>query len=303
MAKPAKVRTESGQWADLALQVPDLTSYAYLPTTPVSGFRNKIINGNFDIWQRGTSFSSAGYTADRWSVVAASGQTVAVTQQTFTPGNTIYGYEPAYFLRTVWSGTPSGTFWLTQKLEDVRTFAGQTITLSFWAKASSATSAFSPTIEQNFGSGGSSGVTVGGTAISLTTSWQKFSQSFSVPSISGKTIGTSSFLEIRPFNAGTSVNGNNIDLWGVQVEAGSIATPFEQRPVGLEEQLCQRYYTFVSEMAFNGGVYGSFTFPTSMRVTPTITPTGGAVSGSSRTGWHGISGGTTGFNYTAVAEL
>jgi len=243
MAKRTRVKTESGQWVDLASAVTDLSQYANLNNTPISGFRNAIINGKFDIWQRGTSFSSAGYTADRFAIVAASGQTVAVSQQAFTPGNAISGYESAYFLRAAWSGTPSGTYWLTQRVEDVRTFAGQTATLSFWAKASTATTAFTPMIEQNFGSGGSGNNSLSATSpISLTTSWQRFSVTFAVPSISGKTIGTNSYLDVRPLNGGSSVAGINVDIWGVQLETGSIATPFEQRPIGTELALCQRYY-------------------------------------------------------------
>lgn len=206
---------------------------------------NYLINGAFDFWQRGTSFSATGYTADRWGIIAASGQTVSVSQQTFTPGAApVDGYEGQYFARIAWSGTPSGTFWFTQRVEDVRTLAGQTATLSFWAKASSGTSVFVPTIEQNFGSGGSSGVTVQSSSITLTTSWQRFSTTFSVPSISGKTIGTSSYLDVRPLYGGASVNGINIDIWGVQLEDGSVATPFRRNSPNLQAELaaCQRYY-------------------------------------------------------------
>jgi hypothetical protein len=235
--------TQASASATYLTQVSASTIYA--PITPLTqtGFRNKIINGGFDIWQRGTSaFTTAGYTADRWVIQNASGQTISVTQQAFTPGNAISGQEPTNFLRISLSGTPSGTYWLTQKVEDVRTFAGQIVTLSFWAKAGSATTALLPALEQNFGSGGSSVVTTTGSAISLTTSWQRFTQTFSVPSISGKTIGTNSFLEVRPFLGSTAITGNNIDIWGVQLEAGSTATPFEQRFIGTELSLCQRYY-------------------------------------------------------------
>jgi hypothetical protein len=220
-------------------------SAGYLPlSSPVTSYKNKLINGEFDIWQRGTTFSTSNaYTADRWVIVGASGQTVSVSQQSFTPGAApVSGYEGTFFARLAWSGTPSGTYWFTQRIEDVRTLAGQTVTLSFWAKASSTTSAFTPMFEQNFGSGGSSIVGTTGSAISLTTSWQRFTQTFSIPSISGKTIGTSSYLEVRPLAGSTAVTGNNIDIWGVQVEKGFIATEFEQRFISDELRLCQRYY-------------------------------------------------------------
>jgi hypothetical protein len=225
-------------------------SAGYLPlSSPVTSYKNKLINGEFDIWQRGTTFSTSNaYTADRWVIVGASGQTVSVSQQSFTPGAApVSGYEGPFFARLAWSGTPSGTYWFTQRIEDVRTLAGQTVTLSFWAKASSTTSAFTPMFEQNFGSGGSSIVGTTGSAISLTTSWQRFTQTFSIPSISGKTIGTSSYLEVRPLVGSTAVTGNNIDIWGVQVENGNIATQFEQRHISDELRMCQRYYQSIAQ--------------------------------------------------------
>jgi hypothetical protein len=211
---------------------------------PIAGGRNRIINGAFNVWQRGAgAFTTSNtYTADRWAVVGASGQTISVTQQSFTPGNAISGFEPTFFARIAWSGTPSGTFWFTQRVEDVRIFAGQQVVLSFWAKASASTSVFAPVIEQNFGTGGSSVVTTTTSAITLTTSWQRFSIPISVPSISGKTIGTNSYLDVRPLNGGSTVNGINIDIWGVQLEAGAVATPFEFEDYGTTLAKCQRYY-------------------------------------------------------------
>ena len=261
---------------------------------PFLAGKNKIISGDFGIWQRGTSFSASGYTADRWNVLPASGQTVSVTQQTFTPGTApVAGYESAYFARISLSGTPSGSYWFNQKIEDVRTFAGQTITLSFWAKASSATSALAPYIEQNFGSGGSSFVSATSwSAISLTTSWQRFTMSATLPSVAGKTIGTGSFLDVRPFNGTTSITGNNIDIWGVQVEAGSVATPFTTASNTLQGELalCQRYYQKSYNQAtapadnattsdsnkvltaYNGSTGRSFIpFLVAMRTSPTVT--------------------------------
>jgi len=253
-----------------------LGSSALLPAG--LGFRNVLINGDFRIWQRGTSFSSAGYTADRWAIVGASGQTVSVTQQAFTAGNAIVGQEPTFYARAAWSGTPSGTFWFTQRVEDVRTCAGQQVVLSFWAKASSSTSVFTPTIEQNFGTGGSGVVTTTSSAITLTTSWQRFVVVFNVPSISGKTIGTNSYLDVRPLHGGSTVNGITIDIWGVQLEQNYQPTPFEQRPYGIELALCQRYYYrfnlnamgFAVAMVYpTNNAYTSIPLPVTMRTAPT----------------------------------
>ena len=263
---------------------------SWVVLAPIAGGRNRIINGDFKVWQRGAgAFTTSNtYTADRWAVVGASGQTISVTQQSFTPGNAISGFEPTFYARLAWSGTPSGTFWFTQRVEDVRTFAGQQVVLSFWAKASSSTSVFAPTIEQNFGTGGSSVVTTVASTITLTTSWQRFSIPFSVPSITGKTIGTNSYLDVRPLNGGATVNGINIDIWGVQLEAGAVATPFETEDYGTTLAKCLRYYQLLnrkngaSDKVLGTAIYNNATYvsmavhlPVAMRTVPVLDASSG----------------------------
>lgn len=278
MAKQPRV-WDGSQWQELAVQVPDMSNYAYLPTTPVSGFRNAIINGDFKVWQRGTSFSSVAsttYTADRWvSNYDGTSGTYVISQQAFTAGNPIPNYEPQFFLRYAVTVAGSGsTRGLDQKIEDVRSFAGQTITVSFWAKADTART-LGVQVYQNFGSGGSSEVYTSGTSASLTTTWARYSTTINVPSISGKTIGTNHFLALRFLIPASATP--TIDIWGVQVESGSVATPFEQRPIGTELALCQRYYY---RLAQNTGRYGAgyakttttadviIDFPVTMRTNP-----------------------------------
>jgi hypothetical protein len=244
MAKKARI-WDGSQWVDIASAVTDLTQYANLTTTPISGFRNAIINGGFDIWQRGTSATavSNSYTpADRWvNTFDGSSSTTTISRQSFTPGNTISGYEPEYFLRYAQTSAGSGGSFRTisQRIENVRTFAGQTVTISFWAKADSSRTV-DTRIRQNFGSGGSANVDTSGSSINLTTSWSRYSTTVTLPSISGKTVGTSSFLDVFLFLPLNTTQ--TIDIWGVQLEPGTIATPFEQRPIGTELALCQRYY-------------------------------------------------------------
>ncbi len=135
---------------------------------PFVAGKNKIINGDFGIWQRGTSFSANGYTADRWSC-NFSGATGTVSQQTFTPGTApVAGYEGQFFLRLATTVADDNSR-IEQKIENVRTFAGQTVTVSLWAKADSArTITLNP--YQSFGSGGSADVSITGQTISVTTS-------------------------------------------------------------------------------------------------------------------------------------
>jgi hypothetical protein len=208
--------------------------------------KNRILNSDFRIWQRGTSFTAAGYTADRWTIALGGGSGANTTsQQSFTAGTApVAGYEGQYFLRWNQTTGASGNPTLIQKIEDVRSFAGQTVTVSFWAKVASAgTPLASVVLAQEFGSGGSS--TVNATLVnspSLTTSWTRYTYSVSVPSISGKTIGTGSSLSLVFYgNASTTYT---FDVWGVQVEQGSTATAFQTATGNIASELavCQRYY-------------------------------------------------------------
>jgi hypothetical protein len=251
MAKKAFVY-DGTNWIDIAQSTADLSNYANMTTTPISGFRNAIINGDFRIWQRGTSFSSPAngtFVSDRWvAFFDGTGATRTFSQQLHTLGAApAPGYEGQFFLRCNQSvaGT-GGTFnEYNQKIESVRTFAGQTVTVSFWAKAASTTVLPSLILRQEFGTGGSPSTSVNTTvasSISVGTSWTRFTYTTTLPSLSGKTIGTSgtdnlTFILALPLNSTFTV-----DIWGVQVEQGTVATPFERRPISAEIALCQRYY-------------------------------------------------------------
>jgi hypothetical protein len=223
------------------------TIYANPSTTPMSGFRNAIINGNFNIWQRGTSFASSTsntYTADRWYANRSNG-TSSVSRQSFSTGElSIPGYgSPEYFLRhDVTIGNDYTE--IQQRIEDVRTFAGQTVTLSFWAKGTNpGDGSYSARLAQNFGTGGSPTLQTSFNPITVTSSWARYSATVTLPSIVGKTIGAESLLQlvIGQSNS-TSTAAWTLDIWGVQLEVGTVATPFEHRPIGTELALCQRYY-------------------------------------------------------------
>jgi hypothetical protein len=207
---------------------------------PFLAGKNKVINGDFGIWQRGTSFSSSlTYTADRF--VGYSDASQSYSRQSFTPGTApVAGYESQYF----WRGTKGGTgtfISLYQLVEDVRTFAGQTVTISFWAKADSAQTIYVRPV-QNFGTGGSTGVIVDTVAVSIGTSWSRVSATFTFPSIAGKTLGANNHILLENYILN---NGSlNWDVWGYQAEVGRVATPFTtaSNTIGGELALCQRYY-------------------------------------------------------------
>jgi hypothetical protein len=237
-----------------------------------SGPVNAIINGGFDIWQRGTSFTnpaSNSYTADRFQInYDGVGATRNYTRESFTPGEAPQvGYEGEFFFRYARTVAGSGATvdFIRHKAENVRTFANTTATLSFWAKAGSGTPTLNIKLRQNFGSGGSTSVDID-SSVTLSTSWQRFSVTVNVPSISGKTVAFNSGLDTifaPPLNT-----IQTIDIWGVQLEAGSTATPFRRNANSLQGELaaCQRYYQrFVAGSTFgNLGGFGWSTTTTSM---------------------------------------
>jgi hypothetical protein len=183
-------------------------------------------------------------------------------------------------------------------MEDVRTFAGQTITMSFWAKAASGTPKVSVRTAQLFGTGGSSPVTLNATsATTITTSWARYSFTLNIASISGKTIGAGNNLQMSVvvdddlIGTGVGIQNNTFDIWGVQVEAGSVATPFQTATGTIQGELaaCQRYYFRLNSNSSNNGRIamgfslstsaGEFIlqFPATMRVQPSAFEYGGTL--------------------------
>jgi len=241
--------------------------------------KNKFINGDFGIWQRGTSFSNpsdGAYTADRFFTQHnGTGTTRTISQQTFTPGTApVAGYEGQYYLRYNLSVVGTSSYnRVCQNIEDVRTFAGQTVTVSMWLK-SSTTQNVSINLSQIFGSGGSSENYFGNSNFNITTSWARYSATFAVPSVSGKTIGTSSYLKLfLELNASSTYT---TEIWGVQIEAGSVATSFQTATGTIQGELaaCERYFQIVTGQMLSGAntttVYGGVNFRTQMRTAPSV---------------------------------
>ena len=252
--------------------------------------KNKIINGDMGIWQRGTSFA-VGNTgpyygaADRWRYYhnGATAGTNTVSRQAFTVGQTDVPNNPTYFQR--WTATTvAGSQTVCdfdQLIEDVSTFAGQTVNASIYLK-SSGTFTYTVFLEQNFGSGGSGSVATTIATGSTTTGWVRVTGSATLPSISGKTVGTGSSLRfLVRFSSPTS--GATFDISNAKVEAGSVATAFQTATGTIQGELaaCQRYY-WRSNIGSNtnAGIGWGFTYsataaymlvklPISMRVPPT----------------------------------
>lgn len=255
--------------------------------------KNWIINGGFDVWQRGTSQTTSGYGSDdRWTNEHA-GSTKTHSRQSFTVGQTDVPNNPAYFSRTVVSSVAgAGNFVVkAQKLEDVRKLAGKTVALSFWAKADSNKN-LAIDFTQVFGSGGSVGVSgIGTQKFALTSSWQKFTKTVTMPSISGKTVGTDSHIGIRIwFDAGSNYNSltdslghqsGTFDIANVSLVEGSVPVEWQTEAYADVLRECQRYCYSVFEnsgsqnshagIGFAGGAtfaHFQIYYPTTMRSQP-----------------------------------
>ncbi|MGE5495102.1 MAG: phage tail protein [Burkholderiales bacterium] len=215
---------------------------------------NLIINGNFDIWQRGTIQTSLGYGSDdRWFNTHL-GSTKTHSRQAFTPGQTEVPGNPAYYSRTVVSSVTGELNYVTKQyvLEDVARYSGKTLTLSFWARAE-APKYIAIEFFQNFGSGGSSTVSgIGVTKLLITTIWKKYIVTVGIPSVYGKVIGSNNFLKFNIwFDAGSGHNprtdllghqSGTFDIAQVKLEEGNIATPFVPKTFAEELRDCQRYF-------------------------------------------------------------
>jgi hypothetical protein len=293
-----------------AQDVNDITGTINITAAPYAAGKNKIINGDFYVNQRNfTSTTTSSYGFDRWRYEFSSG-TNTYSAQTFTPGTApVAGYEGKNFAQMAITGQSATSAYniLGQRLEDVRTFAGQTVTLSFWAKASSGTPKIGLEITQVFGSGGSPSAFVSTPmgAITTSTSWVRYSKTIAVPSISGKTIGTdanSSFIEANLWlSAGSDhntrassigINNSTFQIWGVQLEQGSTATAFQTATGTIQGELaaCQRYYYRLTSANNYGGAFafagtfsgqgantaaGGIVLPVYMRRTPSGTTVSG----------------------------
>ncbi len=263
--------------------------------------RNKLHNSMFNVAQRGAGpWTTGAYTLDRWQLDLAGG-TVSTTQIALADADrSAIGDEvAAYAVQCVVAGGSTAASYteIVQKVESVRRLSGKTITISLWAKVSSGTHKLGISIDQYFGSGGSPSAYVSGTgqAVTLSTTWTRYSLTFSVPSTSGKTLGTdgldmalvnfwfSSGTTYNAFAGGIGVQSGTFTLWGVQLEIGSVATPLEKPDPQQDLAKCQRFYqdsSSTSSVGFStsgytaatGAIYGNISFPVRMRAVPTITP-------------------------------
>lgn len=220
---------------------------------------NNIINGAFEINQRAFTTStdvSGVYTFDRWKV-GANGSTVTTSAQTFATSDTLATtYGAKNYIRMVTSGqsASSNYAFIAQRMEDVSRLAGRTVTISFWARAAGGAPQVAINLQNQYNS--TTWLRATAQKVTLSTSWARYSVTISVPSVSGRTLDasntTATDLEFwvsagadhSSYTGSLGLQANTFEFWGVQVEEGSVATPFHRNAPSIQGELaaCQRYY-------------------------------------------------------------
>jgi hypothetical protein len=243
--------------------------------------RQAIINGNFDVWQRGTTFTLAAdtvaYGADRWRDYpiddGGTPPTMTRSRQLQTSGD-LYG--SFYFSRLAvdGAGTSLGAnsgHRYNQNIEHGTRLLcgdGKKLTISFYARSSIANKKLGIDFYQNYGTGGSPTAQehINGTNWTLTSSWVKYTYTVTTNTLASKTFGTNNNDYFR-FNfaymwgsttdadfgadgAETYVGSGNIDIAQVQLCAGDVALPFQPKSYEDELRNCKRYY-----QQFGGDAY------------------------------------------------
>jgi hypothetical protein len=237
---------------------------------------NPILNSAFQVWQRGTSVATSvssvkNYTADQWNLFRgglASGATVS-RQVTNDTTNLPFIQYCARVQRDS-GNTSTAIINLYQSLETLNSvqFAGRTVTMSFYARAGANYSNASSNLawglntgtgtDQNGANNGFTGVAtpINQTA-TLTTTWQRFSAS---GTLATNTTQVGFSFTFSP--TGTAGAADFFEITGVQLEVGSVATPFKTNGGTLQGELaaCQRYYwrTPSSEVYSTYNAFGLF---------------------------------------------
>jgi hypothetical protein len=227
--------------------------------------KNGVLNSGFNVWQRGTSISLAAnagitYLADRWATQTAANQACTVSRQ--TTGDTTNLPFIQYALRYQRNSGQTGTDALSiiQPFESVNSipFAGKTVTFSFYARAGANFSAASSLLYYlvrtgtgtdqmpfNAYTGGSTSFSA---AVTLTTTWQRFTATATIP-----TTATEIAPQFYYIPVGTASTNDYYEVTGVQLETAGTASAYSPNTSTYEAELaaCQRYY-FRSNNSGNG---------------------------------------------------
>jgi len=215
------------------------------------GSHNLIINGGFDVWQRGIGLSQytggeSTYFADRWvrynGITSGAGVTASIERKTFSSNQTEVEGNPTHYVQTqhiIEGSTASDKVYIETRIEDVTSLRDEDLTLSFYGKADVSGSTLGVVWTQNYD--GNSDYTVNqlSSGLVLSNNWNKHTLVFRAPEISKGYSGDSHYVAL---GFDVSNNENLIDISQVKLEYGHSATPFEPTNIHNEITKCNRYY-------------------------------------------------------------
>ena len=241
-----------------------------------AGRRNMIINGDFQVSQRGdysssTSVTSGNYYVDRWAIT-----TTNVTANMIHSIVTLPNGVKTKSLKVTATSSNTGYLEVRQIIEDYLQISGQELIWSAWVRTNMALIGFRHNGHTDFGS-----------KFPNDGEWHYVTSRYTMDEPSSGSGADTAFSIISYNNAPVSISsGDYFEIAQVQLEVGKVATPFEHRSYGEELALCQRYfYKWVANHPYNNvgigvgsGTYGvatnqamvTFYLPTRMRASPSV---------------------------------
>jgi hypothetical protein len=257
--------------------------------------KNAFLNSALNVWQRGTSSavtssSTSFMVADRWNAYRGATGSTFSRQATSDTTNLPFIQYCARFQRDA-ANTSTANLNLIQNIETINSipYAGKAVTLSFYARAGANYSATSNALlvflrngtgtDQNFLVGYTGVNDVVSSSATLTTTWQRFTFTGTVP-----TNSTELAIQIQANPTGTAGANDYFEFTGAQLEIASSASAYSPNAAtyALELAACQRYYYRVNNESGTGSLLAGFgscdgttiadilvPFPATMRVSPT----------------------------------
>lgn len=257
--------------------------------------KNVFLNGAMQIWQRGISFAATtgtttAYSADRWTWWGGNSATLA-TRQTTSDTTNLPNIQYCARIARPSGNTGTSATYFGQAVETINAIplAGKTVTVSYYARAGanmSNSAQLQPVLvsgtgtDQNYIHSAWTGFSiVAAGTVNLTTTWTRYSFTGVVP-----TNCTELTFQSYWIPTGTAGAADYYEITGIQLEVGSVATPFQTATGTVEGELaaCQRYYyrltstddvfsRFASGIAtVTNAAEFLFSFPVQMRVKPSL---------------------------------
>ena len=282
------------------------------------GFRNRIINGDMRIDQRNNGASvinATNYIVDRWADFKAGSGGYTAQRSTTAPVGFTNSFQ--HTVTTAVSPAAGDVYQIIQPIEGYNTAdlgfgtaSAQAVTVSFWVR-SSVTGLYSIFLYNSAGNRSY----VATYSIAVANTWEQKSIT-----IAGDTSGTwltdnglgislgfdlgsgsNQNTTAGAWQAGAfrrtsgcvnwiSTNGATFYITGVQLEAGTVATPFERRDYGRELMMCQRYFARFNALTSTTARVGTNVLPVQMRASPTVAAAFDSGTGATYTTLSGVPG-------------